>query len=354
MSEEKLRRFLEQIKEPDRAAEQRCRARWDQIAKPLDGLGNLEQYIMRIAGMRRTEDVCLKRKVVVVMCGDSGVTAEGVAQTSSAVTASVAAAIAAGTSTVNVMARHTGAEVFAVDVGMASSVHPGGVVNLRVADGAHNIACGPAMSREQAAEGILAGIKTALDLFSDGFDIIAAGEMGIGNTTPTAAVTAVLTGRPPEEVTGRGAGLSEEGYLKKVDAVRKSLALNCPDPADALDILAKVGCYEIAGMTGLFLGGALAGGPVAADGAVSLAAALLAMRLAPLAAEYILLSHQGKEPACRYLAEKTGMQPLIKADLALGEGTGALLLFPMLDIALDLYDHGQRFSDLGIEPYKRF
>ena len=354
MQEEKLRRMMDLIGEPDAEASGRCRARWDGIAKPLDGLGELENCIVKIAGMRGTDDVCLDRKAVAVMCGDSAVVREGVAQTSSAVTASVAASVAAGTSTVNVMARRTGASVFAIDVGMASPVVPEGVVPLRVADGADNIAAGPAMTREQAAQGILAGMKTAMDLFSDGYDILAAGEMGIGNTTPAAAVTSVLTGQSPETVTGRGAGLSEQAYEQKIGIVRKSLALNAPDPEDPLDILSKVGSYEIAGMTGLFLGGAAAGGPVVADGAVSLTAAVLALRLNPNSAGYMLLSHEGKEPACRYLIRETGMKALLKADLSLGEGTGALLLFPLLDIALELYNHGRTFSELGIEAYKRY
>lgn len=178
--------------------------------------------------------------------------------------------------------------------------------------------------------------------------------MGIGNTTAASAASCALTGRTPEEVTGRGAGLSDEAFQRKIAIVRRSLEINRPDPEDPLDIISKVGAYEIAGITGLFLGGAAAGGPVVADGAVSLAAAVLAMRLEPLAAEYILLSHMGKEPACRHLVQEIGMKPLIDAGLSLGEGTGALMLFPLLDIALELYRHGQTFDELGIEPYKRY
>lgn len=354
MFEEKLKRMLGMIDEPDAGAAALCRARWDQIAKPLDGLGELENALVKIAGMRGTADICLDRKAVVIMCGDNGVVREGVAQTGQDVTASVASAIAEDTSTVNVMARRVGASVFAVDVGMASDGTPEGVIRHRVADGTENIAAGPAMNRMQAAQGILAGIRVAMDLFSDGYDILAAGEMGIGNTTPAAAVTAVLTGADPEKVTGRGSGLSDTAYELKQETVRRCLEINQLDPKDPLDILSKVGSYEMAGMAGLFLGGAIAGGPVVADGAVSMAAAALALRIEPLTAGYMLLSHVGREPACRYLADLIGMRPMISADLSLGEGTGALLLFPLLDTALELYRHGQRFSDLGVDPYKRF
>jgi nicotinate-nucleotide--dimethylbenzimidazole phosphoribosyltransferase len=216
------------------------------------------------------------------------------------------------------------------------------------------MAQGPAMSCEEACKAVIAGIETVRRLADMGYNIIASGEMGIGNTTPTAAITCVLTGLTPDEITGRGAGLSDEGLVRKKAVIKKALHINQPDKSDAIDVLSKVGGLEIAGMTGLFLGGALCRIPVIIDVSVSSAAAVLASMLCPAASDYMLASNLGKEPTAVHLNRLLGARPVICADMALGEGSGAVMLFPLLDMALNVYRRNNTFDDINITAYERF
>ena len=330
------------------AAMDAARARWDGVAKPLRSLGLLEDMIVQIAGIRSTADVCLNRRCVLVFCGDHGVVAEGVTQSASDVTARVAEAIAHGNANVNLMAAACGADVFCVDMGMAADVP--GVIARKSAPGTGNIAHGPAMTRAQAEQALQAGMDLVGEMKKRGYDIIATGEMGIGNTTPTAALACALLGLDPEEMTGRGAGLSDAGLTRKLQTVRRALAINQPLDSQ-LDILAKLGGFEIAGLVGAFLGGMTHGLPVIIDGVISAVAALLAARICPEAKGYMLPSHMSREPAARHVMDALGLEPVIHAGLALGEGTGAVMLIPLLDMALRVYAGSHTFDSLGMDAY---
>lgn len=209
------------------------------------------------------------------------------------------------------------------------------------------------MTRDEAVAAVVTGITLAEELKGRGYRLLAAGEMGIGNTTTAAAVTAVLLGRRVEEVTGRGAGLSDEGLERKIAVIRRAIEVNAPDPRDPLDVLSKVGGLDIAGMAGFYLGAALHHVPVVLDGAISAAAALLAVRLCPDAAKALIASHRSAEPSSGLLLDALGLRPIVSADLKLGEGTGAVTIMPMLDMAMSIYRDMATFQGLGIPPYRR-
>jgi nicotinate-nucleotide--dimethylbenzimidazole phosphoribosyltransferase len=239
---------------------------------------------------------------------------------------------------------------FAIDLGMAQPQCVSGLIDRRVAAGTGNIARGPAMTRDQALQAIRAGMDLAAQLKGEGYDIVASGEMGIGDTTTASAMAAAFLGLPVEQVVGRGAGLSDEGLARKRDAVRRAIAVNRPDGADALDVLAKLGGFEIAGMAGLFIGGSLHRLPVIVDGFISAVAAFTACRLVPACAPALLASHVSAEPAARLVLARLSLHPPIKAGMYLGEGAGAVCLIPLLDAALALYK-GTTFQQAGIDAY---
>lgn len=339
----------QRIDPPDAAAERAARAHWDGIAKPLNGLGQLEDMVVKIAALKGSPSVSVKKRTVVVFCADNGVVAEGVTQTDASVTAVMAGQIRDHRSSVCRMAAVAGADVFAVDMGMLTRVD--GLDGCHIADGTGNIARGPAMTREQAVEAITYGIKLAERYAKQGYELLATGEMGIGNTTTSGAVAAALLGVSAETVTGRGAGLSDAGLARKREVIRRAVEVNRPDRADALDILAKVGGFDIAGMVGLFLGGALYRVPVLIDGLISSASALIAARLCPNCRCAMLASHTSAEPAAESILKELGLPAILNAGLKLGEGTGAVCLMPLLDLALSVYDGSAAFSETGIGQY---
>lgn len=345
-----LRMLTEHIRPPYREAAAAAKAHWDGIAKPLNGLGDLEDAVIHIAALTGSADVRIDKRSVVVLCADNGVVAEGVSQTDASVTATMAGEIARMNSSVCKMASAAEAEVFAVDMGMLHRVE--GVRDCHVADGTGNIAMGPAMTREQALQAIRVGMDLVKEHKERGDQLLATGEMGIGNTTTSSAMAAVLLGLPVETVTGRGAGLSDEGLRRKCGAIRRAIEVNRPDPADALDVLSKLGGFDIAGMTGLFLGGALYRVPILIDGLISSVAALTAARLCPEARCAMLASHCSAEPAATQILRELGVTAVLRAGLKLGEGTGAVCMMPLLDMALAVYHGSAAFSDTGIEQYQ--
>ena len=240
--------------------------------------------------------------------------------------------------------------IFPVDMGMVTDTKVR--TDHKIAYGTQNMTKGPAMTREQAVKGLEAGIDMVRELNDKGYRILATGEMGIGNTTTSSAVASVLLKQPVEEMTGRGAGLTSEGLVRKINAIKKAIALNEPDPEDAIDVLAKVGGLDIAGMAGVFLGGAVYGIPVVMDGFISCVSALIAMRICPAARDYILASHVSKEPAAHLILENMGKEAIIHADMCLGEGTGAVALFPILDLAAAVYHSMSTFDDIHVEQYE--
>ena len=348
---EELKNLLESVPTPDEAARALARRRWDGLAKPLGSLGLLEDLIVKIAALRGSADFTLDRRTLLVFCADNGVVAQGVSQCGSEVTARVAAALAEGRSTVSPMARTANCRVIPVDAGILDFPGHPGVLDRRAANGTGDISLGPAMTREACLRAILSGAALARELAADGTQLLLVGEMGIGNTTTAAAVTAALLGLSPETVTGRGAGLSDAGLARKRDAVAAALAVNCPDPSDPADVLAKVGGLDLAAMCGAFLGAAACRVPVIVDGCISAAAALCALRLCPAAGCAMLGSHVSAEPMGRLLLDALGLEAPIRARLRLGEGSGAVALLPLLDLALSVYRSGQTFDRLGIAAY---
>lgn len=336
------------------AVMKRCRDRWDGIGKPIGGLGLLEEMIARIAGIQGSEEVSLGKKGVVVFCADNGVVAEGVTQTGQQVTAAVTENLGRGLASVNEMAALAGADVLPVDLGVAGEIDEPGVYVHKIAAGTGNIRREPAMTAEQALEAIHEGIRIAGRMKDSSYDILAAGEMGIGNTTTSSALASVFLGRPAEEVTGRGAGLSAEGLIRKKEVIRDAIRLHRPDPEQPLEVLAALGGLDIAGLCGLMLGGAIYRIPVVLDGLVTLAAALTAQRICPAVTGYLLASHVGKEPACGLALRQLGLVPLLHGQLAMGEGCGAVMLFPLLDMAEAVYRRNRTFSDIHVEAYERY
>ena len=338
-----------QIPAPSEEAAAAAKAHWDSIAKPLNGLGDLEDIVTHIAALTGSEDVRIDKRIVLVFCADNGVVAEGVTQTDASVTATMAGEIARHRSSVCRMAAAAKADVLPIDIGMLRRVPE--VRDCHIADGTRNIAAGPAMSLEQAYMAILTGIDLVRECRAMGYQMIATGEMGIGNTTTSSAVAAVLLGLPVETVTGRGAGLSDEGLRRKCAAIHRAIEVNQPKQEDALDVLAKLGGFDIAGMTGVFLGGALYGVPVLIDGLISSVAALIAARLCPGARAAMIASHCSAEPAAQQILQELGLKAVLNAGLKLGEGTGAVCMMPLLDLALAVYHDSAAFTDTGIEQY---
>jgi len=350
MTEQELCALCGRITPPDEAARAAAHARWASLAKPLGGLGALETTLEAAAALTGSAALCFDRRAVLVLCADNGVVAQGVSQTDSSVTRTVAENLAARRTSVCQMAKTARCEVVPVDMGIAGE-KVSSVLDCRIAPGTADFTTGPAMTRAQAVEAIGKGIALVQAQKRAGTRLLATGEMGIGNTTTSSAVAAVLLGQPVETMTGRGAGLSDEGLARKIAAIQKGIAVNQPDPADPLDVLAKLGGFDIAGLCGVFLGGALEGIPVLMDGFISGVAALCAVRLCPAAEKAVFASHCSTEPAARLVLDALGRAPLLTVGLHLGEGTGAVAAMPLWDMALAVYQNCYSFAEGGLDPY---
>lgn len=345
-----LEETIRKIRPVDVAAMAAAKQHWDGLGKPLGSLGRLEKALIQIAGIQRTGDVHIDRKALVIMCADNGVVEEGVTQCGQEVTATVAENFLDEKSCVAIMCRRAGTKICPVDIGMA--VDTPRVEKRKIAYGTKNMAKEPAMTREQAIAAIEVGIAKAEELHAQGYEMLATGEMGIGNTTTSSAMTAVYLGLDVETVTGRGAGLSSHGLQRKINAIKQAIAVNQPDPEDPLDVLAKVGGLDIAGMCGLFLGGAAKRMPVVMDGFISQVAALTAVRLVPECADYILASHVSEEPGANILLKALEKDAFLTCGMRLGEGSGAVALFPILDFASDIYHKMSTFVQADIVEYQ--
>jgi nicotinate-nucleotide--dimethylbenzimidazole phosphoribosyltransferase len=342
-----VQKLNSQIRPLSETAMRAAKTRWDTIAKPVGSLGQLEELTIRIAGIQGGEPN-LDKRAVLVLCADNGVCQQGVASTPAEITAVMAGFIAQKRSSVCVMARCANADVIPVDMGMFRTVAEKNLLDRRVASGTADMTSGPAMTRKQAEQAIEAGIELVRSCKEQGYRILATGEMGIGNTTTSSAIASVLLSRDPFEMTGRGAGLDDEGLERKISAIRRAIEVNQPDPEDALDVLAKLGGFDIAGLCGVFLGGALYGVPVLIDGFISATAALVAARLCPNANAYMLPSHASAEPAAKYVLDELRVLPILQANMRLGEGTGAVAVLPLLDMALAVYRELMTFADIGM------
>lgn len=337
---------------PDMESMGAVRKRVDNLTKPPGSLGILEEMVVRLAGIQRTAAPVLDKKAVVVMCGDHGVTAEGVSAFPSEVTGLMMGNFTRGGAAINVFSRQVGAQVIVVDVGSAGQT-PAGIRDYTIAAGTKNMAHGAAMSREEALRAIEVGIEIVRELAAQGCRAVALGDMGIGNTTPSAALIAAVTGRPVDELTGKGTGIDEAKRQAKAAIIARSLSVNGIEKnwrasVDAVDVLARVGGLEIAGLVGVALGAAAAGMAVIVDGVIAGAAALIAYEICPAARAYMFASHLSEEPGHQAALDYMELLPVLHLRMRLGEGSGAVLLFPLLEAALGMLNEMATFDELGL------
>jgi nicotinate-nucleotide--dimethylbenzimidazole phosphoribosyltransferase len=348
-----LRTTIAAVTELDEDAMSAVRARQDQLTKPSGALGRLELLSMQLAGISGRLDPPLSPRAVIVCAGDHGVTAEGVSAFPAEVTAQMVLNFLSGGAAVNVLARQMGAHVIVLDVGVASELpdHPH-LVKAKVRQGTANLATGRAMSQLEAVEAIEAGIRTANRSIAEGASLLIPGEMGIGNTTASAAIAAVLTAQSVDRVTGLGTGVDVVGWRHKCQVIKRALALHQPDRTDALDILSKIGGLEIAAIAGIVLAGAAARIPVLLDGVIATAGAAIAAILCPASLAFMVAGHCSKEPGHRALLTHLGLTPLLDLDLRLGEGTGALLALPLLEAAVATLNQMATFEEAAVSGRK--
>jgi nicotinate-nucleotide--dimethylbenzimidazole phosphoribosyltransferase len=326
-------------------------ARLEQLTMPHWALGDLMDLAVDLAGMTRSLNPPVKRKKVVVMAGDHGVTAEGISKYPSEVTAQMIYNFVNGGAGINALARQVGAEVVVVDMGAAADlddlVRDGRIISRKIGKGTGNIALGPAMTRTHAVLAVEAGIELAEQLAPE-VDVFGTGDMGIGNTTPSAAIAAVLTGNDVAAVTGRGTGLDDAQLEHKIRIIDQAITVNRPDPKDGLDVLAKVGGFEIAGIAGLIIGAAAQRKPVVIDGFISTAGALIAYSLEPFVRDYIICAHRSVEKGHRFMHEKLRLKPMLDLNLRLGEGTGAALAMNLVEAAVHILTEVATFAEAGV------
>jgi len=344
-----LEATLARIKPVDPVLLASAQALLDNKTKPLGSLGRLEEFGRRYAAISGSLKPALGKKVIFTFAGDHGVAAEGVSAFPPEVTPQMVFNFLNGGAGVNVLARHAGAEVRVVDMGVNFDFGKvTGLIDRKVARGTQNLAMGPAMSRKEAVQALEAGIMLADGAKTEGVTLLGTGDMGIANTTPSSAIIAALSGINVRELTHRGTGINDEALERKIKAIEQGLAVNRPDPADPLDVLAKVGGFEIAGIAGLVLGAAAAGIPVVVDGFISTAGALIASELHPLVRDYIFAAHQSVEIGHTVMLERIGAEPILDLKLRLGEGTGGALAMMLIEAGVKVLHEMASFADAGV------
>jgi nicotinate-nucleotide--dimethylbenzimidazole phosphoribosyltransferase len=346
---DKIKKVCAEIKKPDIKLMEETQARLDNLTKPLGSLGRLEELAKQIVGITAKESPELKNKVIFTLAADHGVTEEGVSAYPKTVTAQMVYNFLRGGAAINVLARHAGARVVVADIGVAEDLKPSQeLVIKKVGYGTKNMAKGPAMTRDEAKRSIEAGIDVFEEEFRKGIDIIGTGEMGIGNTTSASAITAVFTGKPVEELTGRGAGVDDKGLKNKIEIIKKAIKVNQPNAQDALDVLSKVGGFEIGGLCGVILAACANQVPVVIDGFISTSAALVAYKLEPKVKEYMIAAHCSVESGHRVILDDIGIKPLLDLNLRLGEGTGAALGISLADAAIKILTQMATFKSANV------
>jgi len=351
-----LNKTISAIKTPDNAMSEKALKHLSGQARPAGSLGMLESLSARLAGIAGTLDVKLKNKVIITCAGDHGVVEEGVSLFPQDVTPQMVYNFVNGGASVNILARHAGASVFVADLGVKydfETTLP--IFHKKVRKSTSNFTKGPAMTRDEAVRSLEAGIEIVEELLKkeSRIDMLGTGDMGIGNTTPSSAVIAVFSGIAVEKLTGRGTGIDDNALKNKIKVIEKGIALNKPDPKDAVDVLMKVGGFEIGGLAGLVLGAAAHGIPVVCDGLISTAGALIACVLAPPAREYLFASHRSQEIGHRYMHEYLKLEPVLDLKLRLGEGTGAALAMEILDAATRVLADIKTFEEVNIEDVQK-
>ncbi|MGN0158390.1 MAG: nicotinate-nucleotide--dimethylbenzimidazole phosphoribosyltransferase [Brotaphodocola sp.] len=350
------RKELEQLSivSPDEQVRKNVKDNWDSVAKPLDGLGRFELLTAQIGAIAGTDKLDISKKAVLIMCADNGIVEAGISQSGQEVTAIVAENMTRNQSSVCKMAKQIGADTIPVDIGINRAEPIFGVLDRKVRCGTRNFQKEPAMTEEETVRAIMVGIDLVCECKKAGYNLLATGEMGIGNTTTSSAVAAALLHCKAEKVTGRGAGLDDEKLVRKKQVIQEAIDHWNLYHADPLTVLQTVGGLDIAGLVGVCIGGACCHIPIVLDGVISLAAALAAERILPGTKEYLIPSHKGKEPAVHMLLEALGMDAMLQADMALGEGTGAVMMMALLDIALSVYSSRTTFSDIQMDQYERY
>lgn len=347
---QRLERVIESIRPLDAAAVDAARNRQGQLTKPPGALGALEDTSLQLCGIQgQCPPRALVHPVVAVFAGDHGVHAQGVSPWPQEVTTSMVANIAAGGAAVSVLARQIGAEVLVVDMGVAGEVEPGpSILSHKIRPSTSDLSVGPAMARAEALAGLSAGLEVAAELAERGFDVFLTGDMGIANTTPSAALIAAFTGAPAASVTGRGTGIDDPTFARKVGIIERALSAR-PPSADPVEVLASLGGFEHAGLAGLILGAAARRIPVVLDGVIAGAAALVAQTLCPRAVEFCFAGHRSVEAGHAVALAQLGLRPLVDLDLRMGEGTGAVLALPLVEASGAILREMATFDSAGVE-----
>ncbi len=344
-----INKTISKIKPLDEKAMASARARQNQLTKPQGSLGRLEEFSIKLAGIQRRALPRIINKAVITMAGDHGVTAENISAYPAEVTAQMIANFLSGGAAINVIAKHVTARVIIVDMGVAAELPPSAkLISRKICSGTHNMCTGPALTRQQAIKSVETGIEIVLDEVTKGLDIVATGDMGIGNTTASAAICAVVTGKNVRYVTGRGTGIDNQKLEHKIAIIEQAINVNKPDAADGLDILAKVGGLEIGGLAGVMLGAAAYHVPVVIDGFISGAAALIATTLAPQLKDYLIAGHVSTEPGHKQMLKYLSLNPLLDLNMRLGEGTGAALGMFLAEISAAILNDMATFTEAGV------
>ncbi|MFN3478823.1 MAG: nicotinate-nucleotide--dimethylbenzimidazole phosphoribosyltransferase [Thermodesulfovibrionales bacterium] len=344
-----LEETLLKIKPVNPEWHERAQGRLDNLTKPPRSLGRLEEFARRLVAIFEDEMPSINKKAIFTFACDHGVTEEGVSAYPKEVTAQMVFNFLRGGAGINVLARHAGADVVVIDIGVEHEFgEVEGLLSMKVVKGTRNFTKGPAMSRDEAIRSIEVGIKLAEAYTKKGYRLFGTGEMGIGNTTPSSAIAAVLTDRPVEEVTGRGTGISDEALKRKIQVIKKAIEINKPNPGDPVDVLSKLGGAEIGGIAGLVLGAAAQKVPVVIDGFISTAGALIAYCLKPETADYMFAAHNSVEIGHKAMLDKMGLRPILDLGLRLGEGTGAALAMLMIEGGLKIYKEMATFQEAGV------
>lgn len=344
-----IQETIKKIKDINRQWFEIAQQRLDNLTKPPKSLGRLEEFAAQLVAITEERMPSLDKKAIFNFAADHGVAEEGVSAYPKEVTAQMVFNFLRGGAGINVLARHAGADVIVIDIGVDyefGSIE--GLVGKKVVSGTRNFTKGPAMKRDEARRCIEIGIELAKTYADQGYRLFGTGEMGIGNTTPSSAIASVLTGRPVEDVTGRGTGISDEGLKKKIEVIKKGIAFNKPDPTDPIDVLGKIGGAEIGGIAGLVLGAAERRIPVVIDGFISTAGALIAYSIEPKVRDYMFAAHNSVERGHKIMLDKMGLRPILDLDLRLGEGTGATLAMLIIEAGLKIYREMATFEEAGV------
>jgi nicotinate-nucleotide--dimethylbenzimidazole phosphoribosyltransferase len=349
-----IKEIIERIVPVDREWNEKAKKRTAQLVMPTRAMGRLHDISERLCGIQKTLKPKIDRKAVLVMAGDHGVVEEGVSAYPQEVTGAMVQTFLVGGAGINAISRHIGADVQVVDMGIIQDLDPDSIdgghnlLKRKLSHGTANLAKEPAMTRQMAEQAILIGFELASDLFRNGIEILGTGDMGIGNTTPSAAIGTVITGKTPEQLVGRGTGIDDTSLIKKREAVTRGIRVNKPDPRDGLDVLSKVGGFEIGGIAGCVLAGAFHSRSVVIDGFISTAGALIAHTLCPLVTEYIFAGHRSEETGHGSLLKYLGLEPILDLGMRLGEGTGGALAMSIIDGAVHVFNEVLTFEQAGV------